>query len=80
MMLEVIQNLRGISLYPGSPEGLDLSTIAGCEAWSGKSARVGRTIEILRNIQRRRDKVLIFVEYRQMQTLLGTGDLDALRN
>lgn len=70
-MLETIQKLRGISLFPGSPDGFDLSTVAGCEAWMGKSARVGRTIEILRDIERRREKALVFVEYRHMQGLLG---------
>jgi len=70
-MLEVIQNLRGISLYPGDANLDDLSAIRSCETWIGRSARLGKSFEILRDLERRGEKGLIFVEQRNMQALFA---------
>src|SRR4051812_31140395 len=70
-VLEGIQNLRGISLYPGDPSDVDLSTERGCQAWTERSARLGRSFEILRDLERRGEKGLVFVEQRGMQALLA---------
>ena len=70
-MLEVIQNLRGISLYPGDPSDVDLSTVRGCREWIEQSARLGKSFEILRGLERSGEKGLIFVEQRGMQALLA---------
>jgi len=72
-MLEIIQKLRGISLYPGEADCDDLLSIAGCESWIGRSARLEKTFEILRDLERRSEKGLIFVEQRSMQTLFANA-------
>jgi len=72
-MLEIIQNLRGISLYPGDARSDDLLTVAGCEAWIGRSARLGKSFEIFRDLERRGEKGLVFVEQRNMQALLASA-------
>jgi hypothetical protein len=72
-MLEIIQNLRGISLYPGDAHTDDLLSISGCEAWIGRSARLGKSFEVLRDLERRGEKGLIFVEQRNMQALLASA-------
>ena len=70
-MLKVIQDLRSISLYPDDPWRYDLSSKHGCEAWIERSARLGKTIEILRDVDRRGEKALVFVEHRYMQERLA---------
>ena len=70
-MLEVVQRLRGISLYPGDARSPDLLAVGGCEAWIGRSARLGKSFEVLRDLERRGEKGLIFVEQREMQALLA---------
>ena len=70
-MLEVVQKLRGISLFPSDATKFDLSMEKECLKWIEQSARLGRTFEILRDIERRGEKALIFVEHRSMQTLLA---------
>jgi len=70
-MLEIIQHLRAVSLYPGDPGEVDLSTEQGCWGWIERSARLGKTFEILRDLERRGEKGLVFVEQRAMQKLLA---------
>jgi SNF2 family DNA or RNA helicase len=72
-MLEVIQNLRGVSLYPGDAHSDNLLSISGCEAWVGRSARLGKSFEVLRDLERRGEKGLIFVEQRNMQALVANA-------
>lgn len=70
-MLKVIQKLRSISLYPDDPWRYDLTTKTGCQEWIERSARLGKTIEILRDIDKRGEKVLVFVENKYMQERLA---------
>lgn len=70
-MLETVQRLRGISLFPGEPGKFDLTKREDCVAWIGQSARLGKTFEILRNVQRRGERALVFVEHRAMQVMLA---------
>ena len=70
-MLKVIQDLRSISLYPDDPWRYDLATTRGCQQWIERSARLGKTIEILRDVDRRGEKALVFVENRYMQERLA---------
>lgn len=72
-MLEVIQLLRGISLFPGDPDDFDLTSEAGCRTWIERSARLTRSFEIFRDIERRGEKVLVFVDTRRMQGLMATA-------
>ena len=70
-MLEVVQKLRGILLFPSDATKFDLSMEKECLKWIEQLARLGRTFERLRDIERRGEKALIFVEHRSMQTLLA---------
>ena len=78
-MLEVVQKLRGISLFPSDATKFDLSMEKECLKWIEQSARLGRTFEILRDIERRRKGVDL------RRTPLdanpsGGGDIDAVRH
>jgi hypothetical protein len=70
-MLEIVQKLRSVSLYPDDPRPHDLTTVSGCLTWIERSARLTKTIDILRDIDRRGEKALVFVEHRLMQSLLA---------
>jgi SNF2 family DNA or RNA helicase len=70
-MLEAIQKLRSVSLYPDNPNSWDLTTESGCLAWVERSARLTKTIDILRDVDRRGERALVFVEHRQMQILVA---------
>ncbi|MBR0777298.1 DEAD/DEAH box helicase [Bradyrhizobium diazoefficiens] len=78
-MLETVQRLRGISLFPGEPGKLDLTKRGDCVAWIGQSARLGKTFEILRNVQRRGERALVFVEHRAMQAMLAEAIATEMR-
>jgi SNF2 family DNA or RNA helicase len=77
-----------ISLYPDDPWRFDLSTEKGCREWIERSARLAKTMEILRDIDRRGEKALVFVEHRFMQerfaeaatTLFGLDDVPFIIN
>jgi SNF2 family DNA or RNA helicase len=78
-MLETVQRLRGISLFPGEPGKLDLTKRGDCLTWIGQSARLGKTFEILRSIQRRGERALVFVEHRAMQAMLAEAIATEMR-
>jgi hypothetical protein len=66
-MLQVLHNLRDISLHPIRPEDApdDL------ERYGDDSARLKWTLEILAEVAQKREKVLIFVESLAMQARLA---------
>ena len=70
-MLETIQRLRGVSLFAGEPSRFDLTKRSDCLEWIAQSARLGKTFEILRKVQRAGERALIFVEHRAMQSMLA---------
>jgi hypothetical protein len=70
-MLEVVQKLRAVSLFPGDPAKFDLTTRKGVADWKGQSARLARSFEILHELEAKGQRGLIFVEHRGMQTLLA---------
>lgn len=63
-MLETLHRLRSISLHPCSPEGLDAGE------YIAESARLAKTFSILEEVRDQREKVLVFVESKQMQVFL----------
>jgi SNF2 family DNA or RNA helicase len=70
-MLEVVQKLRAVSLFPGDPAKFDLMTRQGVADWKGESARLARTFEVLHELEAKGQRGLVFVEHRAMQTLLA---------
>ena len=62
---EALSNIRSVSLHPLHP-----STYEG-ETYIEQSARLIKTFEILDKIKARHEKVLIFLESREMQPLLS---------
>lgn len=72
-MLKTLHAMRGISLHPDNPAEADVSTGARFEAFADRSARLSRMIAVLRDIERRGQKALIFVEFLEMQHLVADG-------
>lgn len=66
-MLEVLHQLRGISLHPRDPQ------VAGGEvdAYVAESARLGALFQLLESIHAKGEKALIFCESLAMQALLA---------
>ncbi|RMB08084.1 DEAD/DEAH box helicase [Eilatimonas milleporae] len=66
-MLSILHDLRMASLHPRSPleAGDDLS------AYAAESARFSKTLDILDTIRAAGEKVLIFLESREMQPILA---------
>lgn len=66
-MLTTLAGLRGVSLHPLDPR----QAPADLEAYARDSARLWRTLDILKDIARRNEKALIFVEDLAMQDRLA---------
>ena len=66
-MLQVLHQLRGVSLHPRSPESAGLDV----EAYIQESARLQSLFATLSTIKEKREKVLIFCESLAMQALLA---------
>jgi superfamily II DNA or RNA helicase len=73
LMLKVIHDLRGISLHPDDPAAVRSRSAAEFEAFAQRSARLAKTVEILREIDRRGDKAIIFIENLAMQDAVADG-------
>lgn len=70
-MLEVVQKLRGVSLFPGDFRQFDVTTRKGVADWKGQSARLARTFDILHKLEAAGQRGLVFLEHRGMQSLLA---------
>jgi superfamily II DNA or RNA helicase len=72
-MLKVLHGLRGISLHPRDATVADVSSAVRFEEFAGHSARLAKTVEILRGIRARGEKALVFIEYLGMQDAVAEG-------
>jgi SNF2 family DNA or RNA helicase len=72
-MLDVLHAMRGISLHPRDPAEIAGADGARFEAFARRSARLAKTMEILRDIEKRGEKALIFIEYLAMQDAVADG-------
>jgi SNF2 family DNA or RNA helicase len=72
-MLDVVQRMRRISLHPRDPYEAAGADAAGFASFVRHSARLSKTIEILRDIEKRREKALVFIEHIAMQEALAEG-------
>jgi hypothetical protein len=70
-MLKVLHMLRGRSLHPYPPHGID-----DVEAYIDQSARLKKTFQILEEVARAGEKVLIFCEDLEMQAFLAMAVQD----
>lgn len=70
-MLKVIHALRGISLHPHGADGVDPYDPRSRQAWIEKSVRVQQVLAILEQIRQRREKALVFIEDRAVQTVFA---------
>ncbi|MER9171186.1 DEAD/DEAH box helicase [Mesorhizobium australicum] len=61
-MLKTIHDLRGISLHPEGGGGIDVTDPHARRKWIEASARVRKTMDILRRIQAQDEKALVFIE------------------
>ncbi|TGT72996.1 DEAD/DEAH box helicase [bacterium M00.F.Ca.ET.159.01.1.1] len=66
-MLKIIHDLRGVSLHPSGGGGIDPLNPSQRRQWIGDSARVSRTFGFLREIERKDEKALVFIEDRDVQ-------------
>lgn len=69
-ILRALHDFRSISLHPAEPE----SVLAGsleADAYIAMSARLSELFAILQEIEKRREKVIIFVNSRSMQRVLA---------
>lgn len=67
-MLKVLHMLRGTSLHPMPPRGVN-----DIDNYINQSAKLKKTFEILEEIQNRREKALLFCEDLEMQEFLATA-------
>ncbi|MFB0613981.1 DEAD/DEAH box helicase [Aurantiacibacter poecillastricola] len=65
-MLKILHMLRGTSLHPKPPVGLD-----DFEGYISSSARLAKTFELLDEISRKGEKALVFCEDLDMQAFLA---------
>ena len=72
-MLDALHRMRTISLHPRDPAEVAGADAAGFESFARRSARLSKTIEILRDIQKRREKAVIFIEHLAMQDAIADG-------
>src|SRR4029077_18931457 len=72
-MLDVLQRLRTLSLHSRDPAEAAGTDAARFEAFARRSARLSKTIDILRDIRKRCEKAIIFIESLAMQDVLAGG-------
>ncbi len=72
-MLDVLQRMRMLSLHPRDAAEAAGADAAGFKAFARRSARLSKTVEILKDIARRREKAIIFIEHLAMQDVLAEG-------
>jgi superfamily II DNA or RNA helicase len=72
-MLDVLQRLRTLSLHSHDPAEAAGADAARFEAFARRSARLSKTIDILRDIRKRCEKAIIFIESLAMQDVLAGG-------
>jgi len=65
--------MRMLSLHPCDPGEAAAVGAARFDAFAHRSARLSKTIDILRDIERRREKAIIFIEHLAMQDVLADG-------
>ncbi|WP_052341863.1 DEAD/DEAH box helicase [Salinarimonas rosea] len=72
-MLKAIHALRGVSLHPHGADGLDPYDPASARSWAERSARLSRVLAVLREIEGRGEKAIVFVEDRAVQKAFAAG-------
>jgi SNF2 family DNA or RNA helicase len=72
-MLDVLQRMRMLSLHPRDPGEAAGADARRFEAFARRSARLSKTIEILKDIQKRGEKAIIFIEHLAMQDAIADG-------
>lgn len=69
-MLKVLQQMRSISLHPEHPLSV-LGQPALYDRYIEQSARLRTAIDLLDDIHARREKALVFIEFREMQNVIA---------
>lgn len=67
-ILQILHAMRGISLHPIDPDDAPVDL----EEYAAQSARLSWTLEILKEVQSKNEKALIFVESLSMQAKLAS--------
>jgi SNF2 family DNA or RNA helicase len=61
-MLETLHRLRAISLHPRGAVGVDTGNLESANTWLNESARMRKSVEVLRQLKDRGAKAIVFVE------------------
>lgn len=61
-MLETLHRLRSISLHPRGAVGVDTGNVESVSTWLNESARMRKSVEVLRQLKGLGAKAIIFVE------------------
>ena len=72
-MLGVLQRMRLLSLHPSDPAEAGPADARRFEAFARRSARLSKTIDILRDIEKRGEKAIVFIEHLAMQEAVADG-------
>ncbi len=70
-ILEIIHQLKFVSLHPCTIQSCDQDLINDPKAFLNHSARTSKFLKILDSIYAKQEKVLIFIEYRDFQARLA---------
>lgn len=74
-MLKALHAFRGISLHPDGSEDIDCYDPPSVNRWIDRSARLKKAIEVLREVERRGEKALVFVEDRNLQRSFAAASI-----
>ncbi len=72
-MLTAIHAFRGISLHPNGADGVDGYDLTSVQNWVNRSARLLKTVEVLQEVQKRREKAIVFLEDRALQRVFAAA-------
>ena len=72
-MLKALHAFRGISLHPNGADNIDPYDASAVQEWLQQSARLKKAIEVLREIEKKREKAIVFLEDRAVQKVFAAA-------
>ncbi|WP_224407281.1 DEAD/DEAH box helicase [Afifella sp. IM 167] len=72
-MLKALHAFRGISLHPAGADDVDPYEPESVKEWIAGSARLAHAVGVLRKIQEKNEKALVFLEDRAVQTAFAAA-------
>jgi SNF2 family DNA or RNA helicase len=72
-MLRVLHGMRGLSLHPEDPSKTEAANVSHFMEFVGRSARLAATVQILKDIESKGEKAIVFIENLAMQVAVSDG-------